>query len=41
MTMLVPDQYHGEDIGNCSVTILKYKEGKYTVEVIGDQSYLN
>lgn len=31
--------HYGEDIGNCSVTILKYKDGNYTMEVVGDTSY--
>ncbi|WMC94298.1 histidine phosphatase family protein [Kineothrix sp. MB12-C1] len=39
LEMYVPDDYNGEDIGNCSVTILKYKDGNYTMEVVGDTSY--
>ncbi len=40
LEMYVPDDYNGESIGNCSVTILKYKDGTYTLESIGDSSYL-
>lgn len=40
LEILVPGQYKGEDIGNCTVTILKYKNGVYTLEVAGDDSYL-
>lgn len=38
---IAPGQYQGEKIGNCSVTILKYKDGKYTVDVIGDTQYVD
>lgn len=40
LEMYVSDDYNGEAIGNCSVTILKYKDGNYTLESIGDTSYL-
>ena len=40
LTMLVPDQYKGQSIGNCSVTILRYKNGFYTLGVVGDNTYL-
>lgn len=40
LTMLVPEQYQGQDIGNCSVTVLTYKDGEYTLGVVGDTSYL-
>jgi len=37
---IVPGQYQGEAIGNCTVTILTYKNGEYTLEIAGDESYL-
>lgn len=40
LTLLVPDQYNGESISNCSITILKYKNGKYTLETVNDTSHL-
>ena len=40
LELLVPGQYKGEDIGNCSVTIVKYADGGYTLETVGDTSYL-
>ena len=40
LELMVPGQYQGEDISNCSVTILKYKDGNYTLEQCGDTSYL-
>jgi probable phosphoglycerate mutase len=36
----VPEQYKGELIGNCTVTILEYKDGVYKLGVVGDASYL-
>jgi probable phosphoglycerate mutase len=36
----VPEQYKGESIGNCTVTILEYKAGTYKLGVVGDKSYL-
>jgi probable phosphoglycerate mutase len=38
--ILVPEQYKGESIGNCTVTILEYKNGTYKLGVVGDKSYL-
>lgn len=40
LKMLIPDQYNGESIENCSVTILRYKNGNYSVDKIGDTSYV-
>lgn len=40
LELVVPGQYKGESISNCSVTILTYKDGAYTIDVIGDTSYL-
>jgi probable phosphoglycerate mutase len=36
----VPDQYKGELIGNCTVTVLEYRDGVYNLGVVGDASYL-
>jgi probable phosphoglycerate mutase len=41
LNMLVPEQYKGQNIGNCTVTILTYENGKYTLGVVGDGSYLD
>ncbi|UQZ87965.1 histidine phosphatase family protein [Deltaproteobacteria bacterium Smac51] len=41
LTMLAPDQFHGENISDGSVSIVKYKNGKYRLEIVGDESYLN
>lgn len=40
LEILVPGEYQGESIDNGSVTILKYKDGEYTLDVLGDTSYL-
>ncbi len=40
LEILVPGEYQGESIDNGSVTILKYKDGEYTLEALGDTSYL-
>lgn len=40
LEIIAPGSYQGEDIGNCSVTKVVYKDGTYTVETIGDKSYL-
>ncbi|WP_086350620.1 histidine phosphatase family protein [Candidatus Enterococcus clewellii] len=40
LEIVAPGSYQGEDIGNCSVTKILYKDGNYTVESIGDKSYL-
>lgn len=39
LELIVPGQYKGEDISNCSATIVEYKDGKYTLKTIGDTSY--
>lgn len=38
---IVPGQYQGEDIGNCSITTLSYQAGKYTLEKLADTSHLD
>jgi len=40
LEMLVPDEYNGEMLDNCSVTTLKYKDGNYTLDKIGDTQYI-
>ncbi|KAF1302705.1 histidine phosphatase family protein [Candidatus Enterococcus willemsii] len=40
LEILAPGSYKGEDIGNCSVTKIVYKEGVYTGESIGDTHFL-
>ena len=40
LEMLVPDAYNVEMMENCSVTTLKYKDGKYTLDKIGDTQYI-
>lgn len=40
MEIALPGEYEGESISNSSITILKYKNGKYTVDIIGDTSHL-
>lgn len=37
---IVPGEYQGEDIGNCSITTLTYKDGKYSLEKLADTSHL-
>lgn len=37
---VVPGQHQGESIGNCTVTILTYKDGNYMLVIAGDKSYL-
>lgn len=40
LSIFVPEQYAGEAIDNCSLTILKYKNGEYSLEVVGDTLYM-
>lgn len=40
LEILVPGEYNREEIGNCTVTILKYINGVYSLEIVGDDSYL-
>ena len=40
LELVVPDEYNGEMMDNCSVTILTYKDDKYSVKVIGDTQYI-
>lgn len=40
LNLLVPEQYQGEHIPNCSVTVLTYKDGVYGLEACADVSYL-
>ena len=41
LEMLVPGEYQGEAIDNCSVTTLKYKDGNYSVAKINDTQYVD
>lgn len=40
LSIYTPKEYNGESIGNCSLTILNYENGKYSLKAIGDTSYL-
>lgn len=40
LSVYVPEQYHGESIGNASVTVLRYNAGKFTLVKVGDTHYL-
>lgn len=40
LEVIAPGSYNGENIGNCSVTKVVYKDGRYNVLTIGDDSYL-
>ena len=41
LEIYTPGAYKGQTIGNASLTILKYKDGHYTLGTVGDQSYQN
>lgn len=42
LEMVAPDQYNKDaELKNCSVSILKYKDGQYQIEILGDTSYLD
>ncbi|WP_242703705.1 histidine phosphatase family protein [Candidatus Enterococcus moelleringii] len=38
---VAPGEYQGEKIANCSVTTLTYKDGKYTIDKIGDTTFVD
>jgi probable phosphoglycerate mutase len=40
LEMVVPGEYKGEAIDNCSVTTLKYKYNHYSVAKINDTQYV-
>jgi broad specificity phosphatase PhoE len=40
LSIYVPEEYKGESIGNCSLTIIKVENGKYTLMKVGDTSYM-
>lgn len=40
LELLTPNEYNGEMMDNCSVTTLNYKDGKYTLDKIGDTQYI-
>ena len=39
--LYVPDQYNGETVPNCSLTILKIENGKFSLEKVGDTSFID
>ena len=39
--LYVPDEYHGETIPNCSLTILKVENGKFSLEKTGDTFFID
>lgn len=41
LEMVVPGEYKGEAIDNCSVTTLKYKDNHYSVAKINDTQYVD
>ncbi|MDU5781433.1 MAG: histidine phosphatase family protein [Pantoea sp.] len=40
LALFTPEQYHGESIGNASLTILHYSDGIFTLKTAGDTRYL-
>lgn len=40
LELLTPNEYNGEMMDNCSVKTLNYKDGKYTLDKIGDTQYI-
>ncbi|EXU77143.1 histidine phosphatase family protein [Erwinia mallotivora] len=41
LTILTPESYHGESIGNASLTLLHFEEGKFSLVKVGDTRYLS
>lgn len=41
LTILTPQDYHGESIGNASLTVMHYGNGLFTLKKIGDTRYLS
>lgn len=41
LTILTPQAYHGESIGNASLTVVHYDNGLFTLKKIGDTRYLS
>ena len=41
LSLYTPDEYHGETVPNCSITILKIENGKFSLEKTGDISHLD
>ena len=39
--LYAPDEYKGETVPNCSLTILKIENGKFSLEKIGDTSFID
>ncbi|KAA5931050.1 histidine phosphatase family protein [Pantoea sp. Bo_2] len=41
LSLFTPEQYHGESIGNVSLTILHYHDGIFTIKTLGDTHYMH
>ncbi|MGC6768237.1 histidine phosphatase family protein [Enterococcus sp. LJL128] len=41
LEVVAPGEYKGEKIANCSVTTLTYKNDKYSIETIGDTTFID
>ena len=39
LKMIVPDQFEGGSLANCSVSIVEVKDGQYSLKVVGDTHY--
>ena len=39
--LYIPDEYNGETVPNCSLTILKIENGKFSLEKVGDTSFID
>lgn len=40
LSIFTPKDYNGESIANCSLTILRYENGTYSLDKVGDVSYM-
>ena len=41
LNLYIPDEYNGETVPNCSLTILKIENGKFSLEKVGDTSFID
>ena len=39
--LYAPDEYNGETVPNCSLTILKIENGRFSLEKVGDTSFID
>ena len=39
--LYIPDEYNGETVPNCSLTILKIENGKFSLKKVGDTSFID